>query len=61
MKESVGCQDLKELQSRLVTVLKQNSQETRLRYARFVLQCFFGDGLDGIARKTWFRTPTWRN
>ena len=30
-----------------------NSQETRLRYARFLIRWFFADGLDGIARKTW--------
>ncbi len=53
VKESVGCQDLKELQTRLVSVFGQNSQQTRLRYSRSVLLWFFPDGLDGIARKTW--------
>lgn len=53
VKESVGCQDLKELQTRLVSALGQNSQQTRLRYSRSVLLWFFPDGLDGIARKTW--------
>jgi hypothetical protein len=53
VKESTGCQDLRELQTRLVSSLGQNSQETRVRYARFVIRWFFADGLDGIARKTW--------
>jgi hypothetical protein len=53
VKESTSCQDLKELQTRLVSSLGQNSQETRVRYARFVIRWFFADGLDGIARKTW--------
>jgi hypothetical protein len=53
VKESSSCRDLKELQGRLVSRLGQNSQETRLRYARFVIRWFFADGLDGIARKTW--------
>ena len=37
----------------MVSRLGQNSQETRLRYARFLIRWFFADGLDGIARKTW--------
>jgi hypothetical protein len=53
VKESADCHDLKELQSRLTSRLGQNSQETRLRYARFLIRWFFPDGLDGIARKTW--------
>lgn len=53
VKESVNCQDLKELQSRLIGIFHQNSQETRLRYARFVLHWFFSDGVDGIARRVW--------
>jgi hypothetical protein len=53
VKESTACQDLKELQVRLVSRLGQNSEETRVRYARFVIRWFFADGLDGIARKTW--------
>ena len=53
VKESINCRDLKELQSLLVCRLGQNSQETRLRYARFIIRWFFADGLDGIARKTW--------
>lgn len=53
VKESTACRDLKELQACLVSRLGQNSQETRLRYARFVIRWFFADGLDGIARKTW--------
>ena len=53
VKESTNCQDLKELQSRLIGAFRQNSQETRLRYARFVVHWFFPDGIDGIARRTW--------
>ena len=53
IKESTACRDLKELQERLVSRFGQNSHETRLRYARFVIHWFFADGLDGIARKTW--------
>jgi len=53
VKESTACRNLKELQTCLVSRLGQNSQETRLRYARFLIRWFFADGLDGIARKTW--------
>ncbi|MCY2987033.1 MAG: hypothetical protein NTY19_04095 [Planctomycetota bacterium] len=53
VKESANCQDLKELQTRLIASFHQNSQETRLRYARFVLHWFFPDGFDGVARRTW--------
>jgi hypothetical protein len=53
VKESTACRDLKELQTLLVSRLGQNSQETRLRYARFLIRWFFADGLNGIARKTW--------
>ena len=53
VKESINCQSLEELKSRLVAALGQNSLETRTRNARFVIRWFFPDGLDGIARKTW--------
>ena len=53
VKESTACRDLKALQACLVSRLGQNSQETRVRYARFVIRWFFPDGIDGIARKTW--------
>lgn len=53
VKESASCHDLKELQSRLISRLGQNSQETRLRYTRFLIRWFFADGLDGLARKVW--------
>jgi hypothetical protein len=53
VKESAPCQDLNELQAHLVSHLGQNSEETRVRYARFLIRWFFADGLDGIARKTW--------
>jgi hypothetical protein len=53
VKESANCRSLEELRERLVAVLGQNSAETRLRSARFVIRWFFPDGLDGVARKTW--------
>lgn len=53
VQESVNCGDVDELRSRLIARFDQNSQETRLRYASFVIGNFFRDGLDGIARKTW--------
>lgn len=53
VQESVNCVDLDELRTRVTACFDQNSQETKLRYARFVIANFFRDGLDGIARKTW--------
>jgi hypothetical protein len=53
VKESVDCRDLEQRQARLISCFHQNSQETRLRSARFVLHWFFPDGFDGIARRTW--------
>ena len=53
VKESTECRDITELKAHLVFRLGQNSQETRLRYTRFLIRWFFADGLDGIARKTW--------
>lgn len=53
VKQSVQCRDLEQLRTVLISRIDQNSQETRLRYARFVLHWFFADGFDGIARKTW--------
>lgn len=53
VKESVHCNDLKQLQAALIAKLEQNSQQTRVRYARFVIRWFFSDGLNGIAQKTW--------
>jgi hypothetical protein len=52
-KEAQNCSDLRELQGVLVSRLGQNSQETRLRYARFLIRWFFPDGIHGIACKTW--------
>jgi hypothetical protein len=49
----MNCRDREELRSRLISRFHQNSEETRVRYARFVLHWFFPDGFDGIARKTW--------
>lgn len=51
--ESVQCQNLEELKTRLIAAFGQNSLETRIRSARFVIRWFFPDGLDGLARKTW--------
>lgn len=53
IKEATKCESLDALKARLVQVLSQNSEETRLRNARFVIRWFFPDGIDGIARKTW--------
>ncbi len=53
MKESVKCRSLEELRTHLIAVLGQNSVETRIRCARFVIRCYFPDGLDGLARKIW--------
>jgi hypothetical protein len=53
VKEAADCRDVKELKNRLISQLGQNSEATRIRYARFLLRWFFPDGLNGIARKTW--------
>jgi hypothetical protein len=53
IKEATKCESLDALKERLVRVLRQNSEETRIRNARFVIRWFFPDGIDGIARKTW--------
>ena len=53
VKESTACSDLKEFHTLLISRLGQNSHETRVRYARFIIRWFFADGFDGIARKTW--------
>ena len=53
VKEAAKCESLDALKARLVQVLSQNSEETRIRNARFVIRWFFPDGIDGIARKTW--------
>ena len=52
IKEAAKCDSLDALKSRLIQVLSQNSEETRIRSARFVIRWFFPDGIDGIARKT---------
>ncbi len=53
IKEANKCESLEALKDRLIQVLGQNSAETRLRNARFIIRWFFPDGIDGIARKTW--------
>ena len=50
---SVGLDSLEDLQSQLVHHLKQNSLETRTRYARSVLKWFFPDGLGSLVRNVW--------
>ena len=44
---------LSDLQQRIAADFKQNSTETRTRYAQSVLKWFFPDGLDGLARRSW--------
>ena len=53
IKEATKCDSLDALKERLLQVLSQNSEETRIRNARFVIRWFFPDGIDGVARKTW--------
>lgn len=53
LKLSVGVESLAELQQRIVAELKQNSTETRTRYARSVLKWFFPDGIHSLARRVW--------
>lgn len=53
VKEATKWESLEALKERLIHVLGQNSAETRLRNARFIIRWFFPDGIDGIARKTW--------
>lgn len=52
-KLSLDAVTLDDLQRKLETNLRQNSSETRQRYAQSVLKWFFPDGLDGLARKVW--------
>jgi len=52
-KLSLDAVTLDDLQRKLETNLRQNSSETRQRYAQSILKWFFPDGLDGIARKVW--------
>ncbi len=53
VKEAIRCESLDALRERLIQVLGQNSTETRIRNARFVIRRFFPDGIDGIAKKSW--------
>jgi len=53
IKEATKCESFEALKERLVQILGQNSEETRIRNARFIIRWFFPDGIDGIARKTW--------
>lgn len=50
---SAHSDSLEALQRELVNNFRQNSLQTRTRYARSVLQWFFSDGLDGLARSVW--------
>lgn len=53
VKEAPKFDSLDGLKDRMLQVLSQNSEETRIRNARFIIRWFFPDGIDGIARKTW--------
>jgi len=44
---------LEDLQCQLVAHFRQNSLETRTRYAQSVLLWFFSDGLAGLAQSVW--------
>jgi hypothetical protein len=50
---SVRVDSLEDLQRQLVHHLKQNSLETRSRYAQSVLKWFFPDGLGSLVRHVW--------
>ena len=52
-KESMKCESLEGLKERLIQALNQNSKETRIRYALYIIRWFFPDGISGIASKTW--------
>ena len=49
----VDASTLDDLQTKLMASLRQNSVETRTRYAQSVVRWFFPDGLDGLAQKVW--------
>ena len=53
MKMSLELDSLEALHGRLVTHFRQNSLETRMRYAQSVLLWFFPDGLAGLAQGVW--------
>jgi hypothetical protein len=50
---STHSDSLEALQRELVNHFRQNSLETRTRYAQSVLKWFFADGLHGLARAVW--------
>lgn len=50
---SAHSDSLETLQRELVNHFRQNSLETRTRYAQSVLKWFFSDGLGGLARAVW--------
>lgn len=52
-KLSVDATTVEDLLKTIEANLRQNSSETRRRYARSLLRWFFFDGLDGLARKAW--------
>ena len=53
VRASVAVSTLVELRDSLAQQLGQNSMETRIRYAQSILQWFFPDGLNGLARRVW--------
>jgi hypothetical protein len=53
VKLSVGVETTDALQELLINHFKQNSRETRTRYAQSVLKWFFGDAFNGLARRVW--------
>jgi hypothetical protein len=50
---SAGVESADALQVLLIKQFKQNSLETRTRYAQSVLKWFFGDEFNGLARRVW--------
>jgi hypothetical protein len=53
VKLSTETESLADIQQRIVAELKQNSTETRTRYARSVLKWFFPAGIHSLARSVW--------
>jgi hypothetical protein len=53
VKLSLEVTKLEDLQERVEANLRQNSSETRRRYAQSVVRWFFPDGFEGLARRVW--------
>jgi len=53
VKMSETAESLSDLHQRIAADFKQNSRETRTRYAQSVLKWFFPDGLGGLAHSAW--------